>query len=296
MQKTKLGKTGLEVSRVIWGGMIVNGETQEDANKYVSQAIDMGVNFFDVAPLYGDAETKLGPALKAYRKNVSLACKTYEKSAKGARASIENSLKTLQTDYFDLFQLHCLIEVGDIDKVFAEDGAMTAILAAKKEGLIKHIGLTAHNEETALLGLSKFEFETVMFPINWSLDLSLDFGIKLPQVCAQKNIGLIAMKSFAHRKWRPNEEQSYPKSWSKPIDNDKLWLSAFKYALSRNVDAVVPPGHNDHFCQAVKHLDECLANPLDDEDMQYLKDSLPEIDELVFKLSSDRRLTSENRR
>ena len=296
MEKTILGKTGIESSRIIFGGMIIRDEEQTAANRYVSEAIDMGVNFFDVAPGYGDAEVKLGPALKSYRSKVALACKTFDKKAADARKSIENSLKVLQTDYFDLFQLHCLSEVDDVDKVFAEDGAMPAILEAQKKGLIKHIGLTAHNEDTALLALEKFDFESIMFPINWALDLGIGFGSRIPERCKKDNIGLIAMKSLAHRKWRAGEEAAYPKSWVKPIcGDDRLAVCALKYALYRHSDTIVPPGTFEQFCFAVKHLDECIENPLNDDDMAYLRKMLPSDDEQFFVVADKGRQTSENR-
>ena len=296
MKKVLLGKTGIKVPRVIFGGIIVTDEKQEDADRFVSHAIDVGVDFFDVAPGYGNAEEKLGPALKRYRNKATLACKTEERTAKGARESLENSLRKLQTDYFDLFQLHALAEVGDVDKVFADDGAMSTIIKAKEEGLIKHIGFTAHNEETAILALSKYDFETVMFPINWALGLGSDFSKRLPELCKEKQIGLIAMKSLVHRRWRKGEGAAYPKSWCKPIiDNDRLGVCAIKYAFSRHAATIVPPGNFEHFCFAVNHIDECLAKPLDDEDIKYLRDSLPDKEDQFFVVSDEGRKTEGNR-
>ena len=292
MQKTTLGKTGIEASRVIFGGIICMDELQKDTDRYVSYAIDAGVNFFDVSPSYGNSEEKLGPALKAYRNKANLSCKTTDRTAKGARESIEGSLKRLQTDYFDLFQLHSLAEVIEVDQVFAEDGAMQAVIEAKKAGKIKHIGLTAHNEETAIAALSKFDFETVMFPINWALDMRVNFAKRLPEICVDKNIGILSIKSLAHRKWRNDEEKVFPKSWCKTIfEDERLGVCALKYALSRHVDAIVPPGNFEQFCFAVKHIEECLANPLNDEDIKYLKNSLPSDDEMIFTVTDDGKRT-----
>jgi len=296
MKKILLGKTGIEISRVVFGGIIVMNEDQKDADRFVSHAVDAGVNFFDVAPGYGNAEEKLGPALKKYRNNVNLACKTFERTAKGARETLENSLRMLKTDYFDLFQMHSLASVEEVERAFAEDGAMTTILKAKEEGLIKHIGITAHNEESAILALSKFDFETVMFPINWALGLGSDFDKRLPELCKLKHVGLLAMKALAHRQLRKDEAELFPKSWTKPITgDDRLGVCAIKYALSRGADAIVPPGNFEHFSFALKHIDECLANPLNDEDIKYLKDSLPSDSEQFFVVKDEGRNTIENR-
>ena len=291
MQRTILGKTELEVSRIVFGGIVCMDELQSDADRYVSYAVDAGVNYFDIAPSYGNSEEKFGPAFKPYRKNCILGCKTTERTAKGARAELEKSLKTLRTDYFDIYQIHGLIKGEEARQIFAEDGALKTFLEAKKEGLIRHIGLTAHSEEIAIEALSKFDFETVMFPINWALHLGNVLGMRLPEECNERNIGLIAIKALAHRKWRNGErEASFPKSWCKTIYNDdRLGICAMKYALSRGADALVPPGNFEQFDFMVKHFSECLANPLNEEDIDYLKASMPGQDEHILVVSENGR-------
>jgi len=185
-----------------------------------------------------------------------------------------------------------MANVDEVEKVFAEDGAMSTILKAKEAGLIKHIGITAHNEETAILALSKFGFETVMFPINWTLG----FGDRLTKLCKEEQKGIIAIKALAHRRLQKDEAVLFPKSWTKPITNDdRLGICAIKHTLSRGADAIVPPGSFEHFCFAAKHIDECLANPLNDEDIRYLQDCLPSEDERFFIEKNQRRQTVENR-
>jgi aryl-alcohol dehydrogenase-like predicted oxidoreductase len=108
MQRRQLGKTGLEVSIITFGGIVVMNVEQTDANNVVAEAVDRGINYFDVAPSYGDAEVKLGPALEPFRQNVSLACKTGKRDKEGAAAELRQSLKNLRTDHFDVYQLHGL--------------------------------------------------------------------------------------------------------------------------------------------------------------------------------------------
>jgi len=283
MQKTMLGKTDFEVSKVVFGAIVCMDESQSDADRFVSYAVDAGINYFDVAPSYGNAEERLGPALSAYRNNVILACKTMERSAKGARNELERSFKNLQTDYFDIYQMHALSEDKDIDQIFAEDGALKTFIEAKKEGLIRRIGITAHSEKIALEALSRYAFDTVMFPINWALNMGKNFGIRLPEACIEKQIGLVGIKALAHRKWRDGEAVAYPKSWCKTIYNDdRLGICAIKYSLSCHADALVPPGNFEQFSFMVKHIGECMANPLNEEDIRYLKDSMPADDEHIF--------------
>ena len=282
MQKRMLGKTGMEISRVVFGGIVVMDEDQKDADRFVSYAVDNGVNYFDVAPTYGNAEERLSHALKPYRSKVFLSCKTTARTAVEAREELTNSLKTLQTDYFDVYQLHALSEPEELS-VFDEDGAMQTLIQAKKEGLIRNISITSHNEDIALEALSRFNFSTVMFPVNWALGIGMGVGNRITDQCLINQTGLLGMKTLAHRKRREGEENVYPKAWYRPIyDNEKLGICALKYTLSRNVDAVVPPGNYEQFEFAVSHINECINNPLNEEDMAFLKSMLPDDGEYIF--------------
>ncbi|MDD4097126.1 MAG: aldo/keto reductase, partial [Oscillospiraceae bacterium] len=109
MELRRLGRTGLSISPVIFGGIIEMNETPETAAHYVDFAIEAGVNYYDVAPAYGDAQERLGPALKKYRNDIYLACKTGKRDAEGAKQELLQSLELLQTDHFDVYQLHALL-------------------------------------------------------------------------------------------------------------------------------------------------------------------------------------------
>ena len=283
MIKAKLGGTGFMISRVAFGGIICSNEEQADADRYVSFAVDRGVNYFDVAPSYGDAEEKLGPALHTYRQNVYLACKTTERTAAGAQAELEHSLKTLRSDYFDVYQLHALSTKEELEQAFAAGGAMEYLLSAQSRGLIRHIGITSHDEDTALAALKLYKFATVMFPLNWALGLGKGMGLKLADTCVQSQTGLLGMKTLAHRKWRDGEERVYPKSWCKIVyDDERLGVCAIKYTLSQHAAAVVPPGNFDSFAFAADHIDECVSAPFGPEDAEYLKKCLPKDEEHFF--------------
>ena len=111
-------KTGEYLSILGFGGVVVRGVEQDVANRAVIRAVEAGINYFDVAPTYGDAEIKLGPALEPFRKDVFLACKSTERTADGITKELQQSLKNLRTDYFDLYQLHSLTTAGDISTAF----------------------------------------------------------------------------------------------------------------------------------------------------------------------------------
>jgi Aldo/keto reductase family len=129
-------KDGIELSILAMGGIVICGMPQEEASRRVSEAYGRGVNYFDCAPSYfnGEAETKLGEALRPYRKNVFLAEKTTKRNAQGAREELEQTLGRFHTDHVDLYQFHAVASMEDVDKILAPDGAAETFFAAKKEG------------------------------------------------------------------------------------------------------------------------------------------------------------------
>lgn len=118
MEKRTYGNTGEKLSIIGFGGIVVAQVTQEEANTYVAEAIDKGINYFDVAPTYMDAEDRFGPALQGKRNNIFLACKTENRTREGAESFLHQSLGKLKTDYFDLYQLHAMTTLEDVEQVF----------------------------------------------------------------------------------------------------------------------------------------------------------------------------------
>src|SRR4051812_27033325 len=121
MQRRQLGKTGLDVSIIACGGIVVTDTPQAEANDIIAEAVDRGINYFDVAPSYGDAEVKLGPALEPHRHGVYLACKTGKRDKAGAAAELRQSLKNLRTDHFDVYQLHGLTKMEELEQALGPD-------------------------------------------------------------------------------------------------------------------------------------------------------------------------------
>lgn len=284
MEKRKFGNTGYYISPVTFGGIINTDETQEDANRFVAAAIERGVNYFDVAPTYGTAQARLGPALEPYRKDVYLACKTEKRDAEGSRAALLNSLELLRTDHFDVYQLHGIATDADVDQAFAPGGAMETMLWAKKEGLIRKIGFSTHSEDVAMRALSLFDFDTVLFPMNWALGINTGWGDRISAYAAEHGIGLLAMKTLILRTWREGEERVFPKSWCKPIwDDEALMVAAMKYGLYKGATTLIPPGNFKHFTFMLDHIDACLANPLSDEEWALLRTEAAKVkDEMIF--------------
>lgn len=279
MKFQALGKTGLNVSAVSYGGIVSMKDGQEASDRYVSWAIDQGINYFDVAPTYGDAQEKLGLSLKPYRKDVYLACKTGRRLRADAEHELAQSQQLLHTDYFDVYQLHAISNMQDVETAFGNGGVMEMVSTLKQKGIARKVGITAHNEDAAIRCLELYDFDTILFPFNWFMHMEHGMGSRLLEVAKQKGMGILCMKAFIERKWNSPEERDsslFPKSWCKPIDvDDKAFgTAAMKYALSLGVDTLIPPGNFASFSFAVNHINECLANPLNEEDMKLLREKL----------------------
>jgi aryl-alcohol dehydrogenase-like predicted oxidoreductase len=242
----RLYKDNVKLSIVGFGGIVVVGQLQTDANLEVARAIDRGVNYFDVAPTYGngEAEEKLSIALKPYRKRAFLACKTQKRDAAGARTELENSLRVLGTDHFDLYQLHAMSKMEDVDIVLGADGALETFVKAREEGKIRYLGFSAHNEDVALRLIDEFPFDSVLFPINYVCFAQGNFGPRLLKKAKERDVACLALKSLAYTRWAGKEERraNHPKCWYQPISDLEKARLALCFTLSENVTAAIPPG------------------------------------------------------
>ncbi len=268
MEKRVLAKTGESLSVVGFGGIIVMDESPKQSVKLVAEAVERGINYFDVAPSYGNAEERLGPALQPYRKKVFLACKTEKRTAAEARSELERSLKRLRTDHFDLYQLHGLTNLDEVEMVCAADGALKAFKEARQQGKIRYIGFSAHSEEAALALLDRFEFASVLFPLSWACWYKEKFGQRLLKKAEEQGIGRLALKALAKRKWKEGEEKPWPKCWYAPVDDPQEAKLALRFTLSLPVTAAVSPSHAELLwwaCDAAEDL-----SPLSPEEQTLL--------------------------
>lgn len=243
MEKRLLGKTGIMLSVVGFGGIMVMNESTAKAGRLVAEAVKRGINYFDVAPSYGNAEECLGPALEPYRKSVFLACKTGERSREKASAELHRSLRRLRTDYIDLYQFHGVTKLEEVDQIMETGGAMEVFLEARKQKLIRYIGFSAHSEEAALALLDRFAFDSILFPFNWVCWHQGHFGSQVLAKAQEKGLGILALKTLAKRKWEENEERKWQKCWYAPVDNYDEAKLALRFTLSKSITAAVSPGH-----------------------------------------------------
>lgn len=247
MKKRTYGTTDVELSVVGFGGILVTNETAEESARRVSIAIERGVNYFDVAPTYGNAEEMLGPALEPYRNDVFLACKTNRRDAAGAEEEFAASLKKLRTDRFDLYQLHGIQSDQEVDQVLAPDGAIAFLKKLRDRGDVRFLGFSAHNEDAAIRLLSEFTFDSVLFPINFATWYAGDFGPRLVEATGKRGAAVLALKSLAMTRWKEGEERTWSKTWYRPVGSFEEAERNLRFTLSRPVVAAVSPGHIEHF-------------------------------------------------
>lgn len=192
LEYVQLGKTGLKISRVGFGGIPIQRVEQQEANALLRAVADAGINYIDTAKAYTVSEAYIGEAIEGMRDRFVLATKSMARTREAMASDIATSLERLRTDYIDLYQVHNPT-VPQLKQVCEPGGALEALQAARAAGQIGHIGITVHSLETFELALSYDWVETIMFPYS-IVEIQ---GEELMRRCAEKNIGFIAMKPMA---------------------------------------------------------------------------------------------------
>jgi predicted aldo/keto reductase-like oxidoreductase len=248
LPRRRLGRTGQTVSIVGFPGLALNSVAQAECTAAAHRAFERGVNYFDVAPAYGNGvcETKLGLALQGLdRSKIFLACKTKKRDRDGAREELEHSLQALKTDRFDLYQLHHLVTEAEVKQALGPGGAMEAFLKAKDKGKIRFIGFSAHTTKAALAAMKGFRFDTVMFPINFVEYLNRGFGKEVLALAREQGAGVLAIKPLSRGAW-PKDVPQTRKWWYRSMEEQDDVTLSLRFAWSQpGVAAGVPPSFLD---------------------------------------------------
>jgi len=246
LEKRSLGQTGEMLSAIGFSGLALRNVTTELASQSVKHAIDSGVNYFDVAPAYGDAELMLGPALESYRKDIFLSCKTGKRSKAESRQELEQSLTRMRTDHFDLYQFHNVARISQVDEITGPGGALETFIEAKKEGKIRFIGFSAHTEEAAMALMDRFDFDTMMFPVNYASWYAGNFGPQALERAHNNKMGILALKPMVRGKWAEGADRSkFPRCWYEPLSEPEDARMGLRFTLSHPVTSVMPPGDTE---------------------------------------------------
>ena len=246
MEKRKFGRTGHESAVAIFGAAAFFDISQDKADQVMEYVLSTEINHIDVAPGYGDAEIRLGPWLAKHRDRFFLGCKTQERTKAAAAEELRRSLEKLQIDRFDLFQLHAVTNMGELDQVMATGGALEAIIEAKEEGLLNYIGITGHGLEVPkvfLKAIDRFDFDSILFPINFMLYENIKYRNdvqSLLQICKQRGIGSMVIKHIAKGPWGDDEKTHT--TWYRPF-NEKNWIQkCVDFVLSQPISGICTPG------------------------------------------------------
>lgn len=244
MQTRRLGRTGHFSSLAVLGAAAFWDSAPDVSAEAFEAALRAGVNHLDIAPQYGRAQELLGPLLPAVRDRLFIGCKSLRHSADGVRAQLEESLSLLGCDSFDLYQLHAVTSVDELDR---RSGAAEAVLRAREEGLCRFVGVTGHDltaPAAHLEALRRYDLDTVMFPVNPRLWADPDYrrdAEALLAECARRDLGVMAIKAVAARPWgeRPHTQGT----WYEPYTTPDEVARGVRFALSVDgVHAFCTPG------------------------------------------------------
>lgn len=254
-----LGRTGLKVTMIGLGGYHAGyPEKEEDSLTVIHRALELGINFFDNADCYqeGRAEERMGKALEGRRQNIYLMTKVDQRDAEGSRATLERSLRRLRTDYLDLWQFHAVMNLEQLDQIFAPGGALETAEKAKKEGKIRFIGLTGHYDPAVhLAAVKRYPFDTIQMPINVVDFHFRSFRKTVVDEAVQRNTGVIAMKTLSFgnvlTKGVASVAEALPWVWSQPVS-----------VLVSGCDSVERLNYNVYLAKTFKPMPEAAQTAL----------------------------------
>jgi aryl-alcohol dehydrogenase-like predicted oxidoreductase len=231
------GRTGHESSRTIFGAAALGSVTQQEADAALGTLLEHGVNHIDTAASYGDSELRLAPWLKRHRSDVFLATKTGRRDYTGAREEIRRSLERLGVDQVDLLQLHNLVDVIEWEFALREGGALEAAVEARKEGLIRFIGVTGHGLTVAHMhsrSLERFAFDSVLLPYSYvqmrDERYAADFEA-LAAVCGERGVAMQTIKAISLAPWNGREQTAA--TWYEPLREQEDIDLAVHWVLGR---------------------------------------------------------------
>jgi aryl-alcohol dehydrogenase-like predicted oxidoreductase len=246
MERRRLGRTGHLSTVVTFGTAGIGKVDQETADRAIQLVLDHGVNHFDVAPRYGEAEVRLRPWMARIRERIFLGCKTGQRTRDAAKAELQRSLERLGADRLDLYQLHAVGKLHELDECTAKGGALEALIEAREAGITRWLGITGHTHDaprTHLEALRRFDFDTVMFPLNFVLWADPQYrrdAAALLEYCRDRDVGVHIIKTVAKDPWgdRPKTHTT----WYEPFTDQATIDRAVAFVLSQPVTTLTSAG------------------------------------------------------
>lgn len=247
MEYRRLGKTEHASSVITFGTAAIGKVSQDEADQAIEYALSRGVNQIDVAPSYGEAELRLGSYLKRNpHPEIFISCKTNQRGKREAHEELHRTLERIGREQFDLYQLHAVCDIPDLDRAMGADSAMEAILEARDEGIVTHVGITGHGWESAKThteALRRYDFSTVMTSCNLFMVQDAAFHAdwrELISLCQYKDVGIHMLKATARIAWgdRPREFVTWYEPFTEEADVDR----AVAWALNQPVTTLCSAG------------------------------------------------------
>ena len=247
ISKLPFGRTGHKSTRIIFGGYALSNATQAEADRILELLLKYDVNHIDTAPMYGNAEKRIGPWMEHHRDDFFLATKTRKRSYKGAWDDLQTSLNQLKVDCIDLWQMHGLTNPVGWEKVMGPGGALEAFIEARDKGLVRFLGVTGHGDKVPAVhkrSLERFDFDSVLLPYNYlqmqkpryAADFEELFGM-----CRKRKVAVQTIKSICRRPWgtRP---QTYNMYFYEPLETQAAIDKAVHWALALQNSFVITAG------------------------------------------------------
>jgi aryl-alcohol dehydrogenase-like predicted oxidoreductase len=237
IHRAPFGQTGHLSSRVIFGAAALAAMRQEKADALLEVLLAHGINHIDTAASYGDSELRVGPWMGRHRDRFFLATKTGERSAAGARESVQRSLERLQVDRIDLIQLHNLVDEHEWDIALGPGGALEALVDARARGMVRFIGVTGHGTRVAEMhrrSLERFPFDSVLLPYCYPMLREPRYAAEveaLLALCAARGVAVQTIKAVARRRWQGTSERRF--SWYEPLRDANAIRHAVQFVLGR---------------------------------------------------------------
>lgn len=246
MQTRRFGRTEHKSTVAIFGAAAFWEISQADADKVMEQVIEAGINHIDVAPSYGQAEERIGPWMPRERSRFFLGCKTMERTRDGAWAELHQSLKRLQTEQFDLYQLHAITSMDELDKATVKGGALDAAIEAQKAGLTHYIGITSHGAQAPAIyleALRRFDFDSILFPLNHVQMANPEYRVSAETLiaeCQKKDVGTMVIKTITKGPW--GDKTQTATTWYEPFETQEEIQACVNFALSYPVTGLCTAG------------------------------------------------------
>ncbi len=270
MEKRRLGRTGHNSTVVTFGAYSVGKLRQEQADLAIQMCLDYGINHIDIAPGYAESMERVAPWMPELRDKMFLGCKTPMRTRDEAWRNVEDIMRRMNVESFDLFQLHSVIDIETLDLVTAKGGALEALVEMKEQGLTKWLGITGHgpsSPSTHLEALRRFDFDTVMFPVNASMYRNPKYrkdSESLINFCNINDVGIQTIKMIARGGW--GESKKDCGTWYDPYRDQEEIDESLWWLLSQEIDTAPSCGEFSLLQKVLDAASRFKQLPLEDQE------------------------------